>query len=67
MTTRGGCVTELHLHLGIQHWDFSFHCQQFHFGGDSQKGPVVSPQEAQAQAILQQTKVPLTGVIIKDH
>lgn len=30
---------------------------QFHYGGDSQKGPVISAQEAQAQAILQQTKV----------
>uniref|UniRef100_A0AAQ4RBK2 Collagen, type V, alpha 3a n=1 Tax=Gasterosteus aculeatus aculeatus TaxID=481459 RepID=A0AAQ4RBK2_GASAC len=30
---------------------------QFQYGGDSQKGPVVSPMEAQAQAILQQTKV----------
>ncbi|KAF0032842.1 hypothetical protein F2P81_015132 [Scophthalmus maximus] len=28
----------------------------FQYGGDSQKGPVVSPQEAQAQAILQQAK-----------
>ncbi|CAG5897928.1 unnamed protein product [Menidia menidia] len=33
----------------------------FQYGGDSQKGPVVSPQEAQAQAILQQTKLSLTG------
>ncbi|MED6283355.1 hypothetical protein CHARACLAT_007874 [Characodon lateralis] len=33
----------------------------FQFGGDSQKGPVVSPQEAQAQAILQQTKLSLQG------
>uniref|UniRef100_A0A8D0D0D5 Collagen, type V, alpha 3a n=1 Tax=Sander lucioperca TaxID=283035 RepID=A0A8D0D0D5_SANLU len=33
----------------------------FQYGGDSQKGPVVSPQEAQAQAILQQTKVHFTG------
>ena len=30
---------------------------QFQFGGDSQKGPVVSAQEAQAHAILQQAKV----------
>uniref|UniRef100_A0A665U5N5 Collagen, type V, alpha 3a n=1 Tax=Echeneis naucrates TaxID=173247 RepID=A0A665U5N5_ECHNA len=29
----------------------------FRYGGDSQKGPVVSPQELQAQAILEQTKV----------
>uniref|UniRef100_A0A8C2HE90 Collagen, type V, alpha 3a n=1 Tax=Cyprinus carpio TaxID=7962 RepID=A0A8C2HE90_CYPCA len=29
----------------------------FQYGGDSQKGPVISAQEAQAQAILQQTKV----------
>uniref|UniRef100_A0A8C1TKC6 Collagen, type V, alpha 3a n=1 Tax=Cyprinus carpio TaxID=7962 RepID=A0A8C1TKC6_CYPCA len=29
----------------------------FHYGGDSQKGPVISAQEAQAQAILQQAKV----------
>uniref|UniRef100_A0AAY4DSK7 Fibrillar collagen NC1 domain-containing protein n=1 Tax=Denticeps clupeoides TaxID=299321 RepID=A0AAY4DSK7_9TELE len=28
----------------------------FQYGGDSQKGPLVSAQEAQAQAILQQTK-----------
>ncbi|TRY90262.1 hypothetical protein DNTS_005119 [Danionella cerebrum] len=33
----------------------------FQFGGDSQKGPVVSAQEAQAQAILQQTKLSLKG------
>uniref|UniRef100_A0A4W4H2W7 Fibrillar collagen NC1 domain-containing protein n=1 Tax=Electrophorus electricus TaxID=8005 RepID=A0A4W4H2W7_ELEEL len=32
----------------------------FQYGGDSQKGPVVSAQEAQAQAILQQTKVRTT-------
>uniref|UniRef100_A0A4W5QLG2 Uncharacterized protein n=1 Tax=Hucho hucho TaxID=62062 RepID=A0A4W5QLG2_9TELE len=32
----------------------------FQHGGDSQKGPVVSAQEAQAQAILQQTKVTST-------
>uniref|UniRef100_A0A3B4CG06 Fibrillar collagen NC1 domain-containing protein n=1 Tax=Pygocentrus nattereri TaxID=42514 RepID=A0A3B4CG06_PYGNA len=31
----------------------------FQYGGDSQKGPVVSAQEAQAQAILQQAKVRL--------
>lgn len=34
-----------------------FHCLQFQYRGDSQKGPAVSPMEAQAQAILQQTKV----------
>ncbi len=34
-----------------------FFCTQFQYGGDSQKGPVISAQEAQAQAILQQTKV----------
>ncbi|CAB1341835.1 unnamed protein product [Coregonus sp. 'balchen'] len=33
----------------------------FQHGGDSQKGPVVSAQEAQAQAILQQTKMSLKG------
>uniref|UniRef100_A0A3Q3S7N0 Collagen, type V, alpha 3a n=1 Tax=Mastacembelus armatus TaxID=205130 RepID=A0A3Q3S7N0_9TELE len=33
----------------------------FQYGGDSQKGPAVSPQEAQAQAILQQTQVQFTG------
>ncbi|KAG8006874.1 Collagen alpha-1(XI) chain, partial [Nibea albiflora] len=33
----------------------------FQYGGDSQKGPVVSSQEAQAQAILQQTKLSLKG------
>lgn len=34
-------------------------CQthQFQYRGDSQKGPVVTPQHAQAQAILQQTQV----------
>lgn len=31
--------------------------QQFRFGGDSEKGPVVSAQEAQAQAILSQARV----------
>lgn len=30
---------------------------QFRFGGDSEKGPVVSAQEAQAQAILSQARV----------
>lgn len=30
---------------------------QFQYRGDSQKGPVMSPQQAQAQAILQQTQV----------
>uniref|UniRef100_A0A8C4NQR1 Collagen, type V, alpha 3a n=1 Tax=Dicentrarchus labrax TaxID=13489 RepID=A0A8C4NQR1_DICLA len=35
----------------------------FQYGGDSQKGPVVSPQEAQAQAILQQTKVHFTQTL----
>lgn len=34
-----------------------FFSPQFQYGGDSQKGPVISSQEAQAQAILQQTKV----------
>ncbi|KAA0705379.1 Collagen alpha-1(XI) chain [Triplophysa tibetana] len=33
----------------------------FQYGGDSHKGPVVSAQEAQAQAILQQTKFSLKG------
>uniref|UniRef100_A0A665U4L7 Collagen, type V, alpha 3a n=1 Tax=Echeneis naucrates TaxID=173247 RepID=A0A665U4L7_ECHNA len=33
----------------------------FRYGGDSQKGPVVSPQELQAQAILEQTKVHCSG------
>uniref|UniRef100_A0A665U5B0 Collagen, type V, alpha 3a n=1 Tax=Echeneis naucrates TaxID=173247 RepID=A0A665U5B0_ECHNA len=33
----------------------------FRYGGDSQKGPVVSPQELQAQAILEQTKLSLKG------
>lgn len=32
-------------------------CVQFHSGGDPKTGSVVSAQEAQAQAILQQTKV----------
>lgn len=31
--------------------------QQFRFGGDGEKGPVVSAQEAQAQAILSQARV----------
>lgn len=30
---------------------------QFRFGGDGEKGPVVSAQEAQAQAILSQARV----------
>uniref|UniRef100_A0A668AYK6 Collagen, type V, alpha 3a n=1 Tax=Myripristis murdjan TaxID=586833 RepID=A0A668AYK6_9TELE len=33
----------------------------FQYGGDAQKGPVVSAQEAQAQAILQQTKLSMKG------
>ncbi|KAJ8367080.1 hypothetical protein AAFF_G00331350 [Aldrovandia affinis] len=33
----------------------------FQYGNDGQKGPVVSAQEAQAQAILQQTKLSLKG------
>ncbi|KAL1278593.1 hypothetical protein QQF64_025266, partial [Cirrhinus molitorella] len=33
----------------------------FQYGGDSQKGPTISAQEAQAQAILQQTKLSLKG------
>lgn len=32
-------------------------CPQFRAGGDSRKGVVVSAQEAQAQAILQQAQV----------
>lgn len=32
-------------------------CVQFRFGGDGEKGPVVSAQEAQAQAILSQARV----------
>lgn len=39
---------------------------QFQYRGDSQKGPVVSPQEAQAQAILQQAQVG-TGVTSSIH
>lgn len=31
--------------------------EQFRFGGDGEKGPVVSAQEAQAQAILSQARV----------
>lgn len=31
--------------------------KQFRFGGDGEKGPVVSAQEAQAQAILSQARV----------
>lgn len=30
---------------------------QFRFGGDGEKGPTISAQEAQAQAILQQARV----------
>lgn len=47
---------------GILQWGLIpfFCCSQFQYGGDSQKGPVVSPQEAQAHAILQQTKVHVT-------
>lgn len=45
MSTRGGCIT------------LYFYSLQFHFRGNSQKGPMVSPQEAQARAILQQTQV----------
>ncbi len=42
----------------ISYWvNNLFLCSQFQYGGDSQKGPVISAQEAQAQAILQQTKV----------
>lgn len=33
---------------------------QFRFGGDGEKGPVVSAQEAQAQAILSQARVSKT-------
>jgi len=35
--------------------------QQFRFGGDGEKGPVVSAQEAQAQAILSQARVSRRG------
>lgn len=35
--------------------------QQFRFGGDGEKGPVVSAQEAQAQAILSQARVSRKG------
>lgn len=35
--------------------------QQFRFGGDGEKGPVVSAQEAQAQAILSQARVSSQG------
>ncbi|XP_026502026.1 collagen alpha-1(XI) chain-like, partial [Terrapene carolina triunguis] len=34
---------------------------QFQFGGDSPKGPTVSFQEAQAQAVLQQAKLSMKG------
>ena len=37
---------------------------QFQFGGDSQKGPVVSAQEAQAHAILQQAKVREDSLVV---
>lgn len=58
-TTRGGYVLELHLHFGTPaaETESSLSVLQFQYGGDSQKGPVVSPLEAQAQAIMQQTKV----------
>lgn len=35
--------------------------KQFRFGGDGEKGPVVSAQEAQAQAILSQARVSTQG------
>lgn len=63
ITTRGGCVIEL-----LYIWEIlqrgltpPSHCPQFQYGGDSRKGPVVSPQEAQAQAILQQAQVHVTA------
>lgn len=46
LTTRGRCIIP-----------FIFFPYQFHFSGNSQKGPLSSPQEAQARAILQQTQV----------
>lgn len=53
MSTRGGCIS------------LFFYSFQFHSGGNSQKGPMVSPQEAQARAILQQTQVPRSYMISK--
>lgn len=53
MSTRGGCII------------LFFYSFQFHSGGNSQKGPRVSPQEAQARAILQQTQVPRSFMISK--
>uniref|UniRef100_A0A8C5H9X8 Collagen, type XI, alpha 1a n=1 Tax=Gouania willdenowi TaxID=441366 RepID=A0A8C5H9X8_GOUWI len=35
--------------------------KQFRFGGDGEKGPVVSAQEAQAQAILSQARLAMRG------
>lgn len=55
MSTRGGCIT------------LFFYSFQFHFRGNSQKGPMVSPQEAQARAILQQTQVPRSFMISKPY
>lgn len=37
--------------------------QQFRFGGDGEKGPVVSAQEAQAQAILSQARVSRNNIL----
>lgn len=54
MSTRGGCITLLFKK-----------CFQFNFGGNTQKGPMVSPQEAQARAILQQTQVPRSSTTSK--
>lgn len=45
LTTGGRCIIPF------------FYSFQFHFAGNSQKGPLASPQEAQARAILQQTQV----------
>lgn len=42
-------------------WCVSVCVQQFRFGGDGEKGPVVSAQEAQAQAILSQARVSRKG------
>lgn len=36
---------------------------QFRFGGDGEKGPVVSAQEAQAQAILSQARVSTNNIL----
>lgn len=56
-TLFSGCCQGWHLVASPLPSPGSFPATQFQFGGDSLKGPTVSFQEAQAQAILQQAKV----------